>query len=49
MPWPRSRVFISYSHNDQDQEFLKEFRVHLNPWEQTMTLDVWSDQNITPS
>ncbi len=45
----RNRVFISYSHNAEDQEILKEFRVHLKPWERTTILDVWSDQQITPS
>ncbi|MBM4257663.1 MAG: toll/interleukin-1 receptor domain-containing protein [Deltaproteobacteria bacterium] len=46
---PRNQVFISYSHNDKDQAFLKEFRVHLKPWEDTGQLNVWSDQRITPS
>lgn len=45
----RNRVFISYSHNDKDQTFLKEFRVHLKPWEDMEQLNVWSDQRIKPS
>ncbi len=46
---PRNRVFISYSHNAEDQALLKEFRVHLKPWEKTTLLDMWSDQQIKPS
>ncbi|MGE0822574.1 MAG: toll/interleukin-1 receptor domain-containing protein [Candidatus Binatia bacterium] len=45
----RNRVFISYSHNDKDQAFLTEFRVHLKPWEDAEKLNVWSDQRLTPS
>jgi internalin A len=48
-PSTRSRIFISYSHNAEDQAVLKEFRVFLKLWERAMPLDVWSDQQITPS
>ena len=44
----RNRVFISYSHNDEDQAFLEEFRVHLKPWEKTTQQDIWSDHRIPP-
>lgn len=45
----RNRVFISYRHHTEDQKILEELRVHLRPWERRTTLDVWSDQQITPS
>jgi hypothetical protein len=44
---PRDRVFISYSH--QDEEFLQAFRVHLKPWEDRKLLDIWSDRDIETS
>ena len=43
----RNRVFISYSHCDE--AFLKQFRVHLTFWEEQGLLELWSDQEITPS
>ena len=46
---PRNQVFISYSHNPEDQAILREFQIHLKPWERTTILDVWSDQKIKPS
>ena len=45
----RNQVFISYSHNNKDQAFLEEFRVHLDPWETMEQLNVWSDQRLKPS
>ena len=44
---PRNRVFISYSH--RDKTFLEQFRVHFTFWEDQWLLDLWSDQDITPS
>ena len=44
---PRDRVFISYSH--QDEEFLQAFRVHLKLWEDRKLLDIWSDRDIETS
>jgi hypothetical protein len=44
---PRDRVFISYSH--QDEEFLQAFQVHLKPWEDRKLLDIWSDRDIETS
>ena len=41
---PRNRVFISYSH--KDEEFLQAFRVHLKPWEDKNLLELWSDKKI---
>ena len=40
----RNRVFISYSH--RDEELFKELLVHLKPWQDRQILDVWTDLDI---
>lgn len=44
----RNRVFISYSHNAEDQKYLQELQTHLKPWARTTLQDTWSDQRIKP-
>ena len=46
---PGNRVFISYKHTPDDEKLLKEFRVHLKPWEDEGLLNIWSDHEIQPS
>jgi hypothetical protein len=41
----RSRVFVSYSH--ADQEHLARLKVHLRPFERKSLVDVWSDTKIS--
>jgi hypothetical protein len=43
-PRRRRRVFLSYSH--ADQEFLHRILVHLRPLERDGLIDLWSDTNI---
>lgn len=43
---PRTRVFISYSH--QDADWLKRLRVHLKPLERDHNVDIWDDEKIKP-
>ncbi len=44
----RNRVFLSYSHNAEDQKYLQELQTHLKPWARTTLQDTWSDQRIKP-
>ncbi len=40
----RSRVFISYSH--QDRRWLEELQVHLKPLQRGQDVDIWDDTRI---
>lgn len=42
----RTKVFISYSH--RDQEWLERLRIHLRPLERRYGVEVWSDTDIRP-
>jgi hypothetical protein len=42
----RTKVFISYSH--QDLDWLKRLRVHLKPLERQYGVEIWSDTDIQP-
>lgn len=42
----RIRVFVSYSHNDQ--EWLERLKVHLKPLAKDYEIDVWEDTKIKP-
>jgi hypothetical protein len=40
----RTKVFISYSHEDED--WLKRLRVHLRPLEREYDIEIWDDKKI---
>jgi hypothetical protein len=42
----RTKIFISYSHNDA--EWLRRLRVHLKPLEREHRVEVWDDTMIKP-
>jgi hypothetical protein len=42
----RTKVFVSYSH--QDKDWLQRLRVHLRPLERRYGVDVWVDTDIKP-
>ena len=42
----RTKVFISYSHRDND--WLERLRVHLTPLKRDSALDIWDDTQIQP-
>jgi hypothetical protein len=44
MPERRERVFVCYSH--ADEEHLRRLKVHLKPYESQSQIVVWSDENI---
>jgi hypothetical protein len=43
-PRPKNRVFISYSHTDE--EWLRQLRTHLKPLERENIVDVWDDTRL---
>lgn len=42
----RTKVFISYSH--QDSDWLKRLRIHLKPLEREFDIEIWDDTKIKP-
>src|ERR1043165_4580380 len=42
----RTKVFISYSH--QDADWLQRLRVHLKLLERDYEIDIWDDRKINP-
>jgi hypothetical protein len=47
-PSGRDRIFISYSHNDEDREYLEKLRKMLKPLIRKQTITVWDDTQIEP-
>ena len=45
----RNQIFISYSHNCQDENLFQEFLVHLKPWQDQGLIAVWTDQCLQAS